>query len=100
VTTGHVGDLDLAEQRVRPAHQLDEVPLADLGVAEVQVHPQAVPSDGLHQRQRVRGPGERHAGVVHGGVEVLQHERDAGPLAQLGDAVQRPGRAQPHGARP
>src|SRR3954447_24531715 len=38
-TAGYVGDLDLADQRQRPLDQGNQVPLADLGVVEVQVEP-------------------------------------------------------------
>src|SRR5436190_20120694 len=34
---GNVGDLDLADQRQRALHELDQVPLADPGVVEVEV---------------------------------------------------------------
>ena len=61
-------------QRQRAAEQLDEVPLADLGVVEVEHHPQVRAVDGRHQGERVRGPRERDAGVVDRGVEVLEAE--------------------------
>src|SRR5438067_3170355 len=32
----HVGDLDLADERTRAAHELDQVPFADLGVIQVE----------------------------------------------------------------
>ena len=35
---GYVGDLDLADRVAAAADQLDEVPLADLGVVEVEHH--------------------------------------------------------------
>src|SRR5215207_3000267 len=38
---GNVGHLDLADQGTGPAQQLDQVPLPDLGVVQVQHHPQA-----------------------------------------------------------
>ena len=70
------------------AEQLDQVPLADLGVVEVEHHPQ------VHCRPPrpgpgVRGPGERRAGVVDGGVQVLQAEDHPLPFAELGDPRQR-----------
>ena len=34
--------------------------------------------------------------MIDGGVEVLQDERHAGPFAEIGDAVQRVPRLQPH----
>jgi hypothetical protein len=95
---GDVGDLDLPDQRQCPAHQLDQVALADLGVVQVQVQPQPRPADGPDQGQGVGGAGEGHPGVVDGGVQVLQHERDPVPLAQLGEAVQGPGGGEPHRA--
>ena len=54
-----------------PPAELDEVPLADLGVVEVEVEPQVRRADGLHQRDRVGRPRERRARVVDGGVQVL-----------------------------
>src|ERR687898_565318 len=44
----------------------------------------------------VGGAGERGAGVVHGGVEVLQREDPPGALAQLGQSGQGPGGVEPH----
>jgi hypothetical protein len=95
---GDVGDLDLADDRPGPAEQLDQVPLADLGVVQVEHHPQPRPIDGLDQGEGVGGAGERHPGMVDGGVEVLQAEGDPDPLPQPGHPLQRPGRGHPHGA--
>jgi hypothetical protein len=66
-------------------------------VVQVQHHPQARSADGLDQGLGVGGAGERHPGMVDGGVEVLQAEGDPGPLPQLGDPLKGPGRGQPHG---
>src|SRR3954468_18432587 len=58
-TAGYVGDLDLADQRQRPLDQGNQVPLADLGVVEVQVEPQVRVPHGLDQGDRVGRAGER-----------------------------------------
>jgi hypothetical protein len=67
-------------------------------VVQVQHHPQARSADRLDQRQGVGGAGERHAGVVDGGVEVLQAEGHPGPLPKGGHPLQGARRGQPHGA--
>ena len=80
-------------------HELDEVPLADLGVVEVQVQPQVRAVDRPGQRQGVGGTRERRAGVVDGEVEVLQREHPSGARAELGHAAQGVGRREPHRRR-
>ena len=65
-----------------------EVPLADLGVIEVEHHLHVGMADGFHQGERVLGAGQRDAGVVDDGVEVLHAECHAGRRAQLADALQ------------
>src|ERR671912_145747 len=53
-------------------------------------------ADRLDEGEGVGGAGERGAGVVHGGVEVLQREDPPGALAQLGQPGQGPGGEEPH----
>src|SRR5512132_183565 len=53
-------------------------------------------ADGLDQGEGVGGLRERGAGVVDGGVEVLQGEDPPGALAQLGEPGQGPGGTEPH----
>jgi hypothetical protein len=78
--------------------KLDQVPLADLGVVEVEHQPQTGPVDGFDQGQGICRPGERHAGVVDGGVQVLQAKGHPGAFAEVGHPRQRPVRRQPHRA--
>ena len=93
---GHVGHLDLAEVRQAPADQLDEVPLpiwawyrssmsrrCGLSTADTRASVSAALANGS-------------AGVVDGGVEVLEAEGDPVALAERGDASEGPGRRQPH----
>ena len=94
----HVGDLDLADPGCRATHQLDQVPLADLRVIEVEIQPQRRAADPLDQGQRVGGTREGHTGVVDRGVEVLEHEGDARALAELGDPAECAPDGEPHGA--
>src|SRR6185436_2679841 len=58
-TAGHIGDLHLADQRVSASQQLDQVPFTDLGVVEVEHHPQPGPVYRLDERERVLRTGER-----------------------------------------
>ena len=93
---GYVGHLDLTYPGQRLAHQLDQVPLTDLGVVEVEIHPQMWTVDGPDQRHRVRCVAERRARVVDRDVEVLQGEHDVVALPQVGDLDQRRLSRQPH----
>jgi hypothetical protein len=54
------------------------------------------PVERLDQGQGVGGSGERHPGVVDGGVEVLQAERHPGAFAEGCHPLQGTGRGQPH----
>ena len=65
-------------------------------MVEVEHHPQPWPVYGLDERERVLRTGERCAGVVDHGVQVLQAERHACSLAQLGQPAQRPVGVEPH----
>src|SRR5689334_2301817 len=56
----HVRDLDLADPRQGPAAQLDEVPLADLCVVEVEHHAKVRAADRLDEREAVGRSRERH----------------------------------------
>src|SRR5919112_4430628 len=94
----HIGDLNLADERVRALEQLDQVPFTDLCVVEVDHHPQPRPRHGLDERERVVGTGEWGTGVVERSIEVLQAECHTRALTQLGEAVQRPVRVDPHRA--
>src|SRR5205085_8525066 len=85
VTPGHIGDLDLADERPGSAHEIDQVSLADLRVVQVKHHPQVYVVDGSDQGHHVLGPREGGAGVVHGGVEVLEGEDDAFAAAEGGE---------------
>jgi hypothetical protein len=78
-----------------PGRSGDEVSLADLGVVEVQVEPEVGVVHGVDQGERVGGAGERGAGVVDGGVEVLQGEDAAGAFAEPGEAVEGAGCGEP-----
>ena len=93
---GHVGDLDLADGVPAAPDQLDEVPLADLRVVQVEHHLHVRMADAFDERQRVLRAGERHAGMVDDGVEVLDAERDARRRAELADPLERALRGQPH----
>ena len=84
----HVGDLDLADGVAAAPDQLDEVPLADLRVVQVEHHLDVRMGDALDERQRVLRAGQRHAGMVDDGVEVLHAERDARRRAQFAEPLQ------------
>src|SRR4029453_17137984 len=73
-----IGHFDLPDPGQRAFPELDEVSFADLGVVEVQVHPQVGAVDGFDQHECVGGGSEGHAGVIDGSVEVLQGEHAAG----------------------
>src|SRR3954447_4741958 len=94
----YVGDLNLADVLDAVADQLDQVSLADLRVVEVEVHSQVRAVDGLNERSRVGGLGERGAGMVHGGVEVLEAEHHSFAFPQLGDADEGLLGLSPHGS--
>src|SRR5919112_2741222 len=70
----HIGDLNLADERLCAPQQVDQVPFTDLRMVEVEHHPQTRPPDGLDEREGVVGTGERLAGVVDRSIEVLQAE--------------------------
>ncbi len=82
--------------REGPPAQLDEVPLADLGVVEVEHQLQVGAVHGRDEGEAVGRGREGHAGMVDGRVEVLEDEHDPLSLAQLGDAAERALRGQPH----
>lgn len=65
-------------------------------MVEVEHQPQMVAADRLHQRQAVVGAGERHARMVHRGVQVLQDEGDPVLRAEPGDPAERARRRKPH----
>lgn len=92
-----VRDLDFPDDGQRPPAQLDEVPLVDLRVVEVEVDAQVGRVDRLDEADAVGGRGERGAGVVDATVEILQLEDDALALAEFGDGLQGEGRTRPHG---
>jgi hypothetical protein len=54
------------------------------------------PVERLDQGQGAGGSGERHPGVVDGGVEILQAERHPGAFAEGCHPLQGTGRGQPH----
>ena len=94
-----VGHLHLGDPGQGCAAELDEVPLADLRVVEVEVEPQVRRVDAAHEVEGVGGLRERGARVVDSGVEVLEHEGDALALAELGDAAQAATGGVPHRRR-
>jgi hypothetical protein len=67
-------------------------------VVKVEHHPDLGPAHGRHQSQRIFGPGERDAGMIDGRVEIFETEGHSGPLAEIGDAVERVPRLEPHRA--
>ena len=81
-----VGDLDLAHHREGPLDEFDQVALPDLRMVEVEIHAQVRIVDVLDQRQGIGSAGERGARVVDRGVEVLQGEHPARPLAEFAPA--------------
>jgi hypothetical protein len=61
LSAGHVGDLNLADERHGALDELNEITLADLRVIEVQVHPQVRAVHSLDEGERLSGPGSSRA---------------------------------------
>ena len=84
----HVGDLNLADGIAAATDQLDQVPLADLGVVQVEHHLDVGMSDGFDQCQRVLGAGQRNARMVDDGVEVFHAEGHACACTEFAECLQ------------
>nr|WP_239479044.1 hypothetical protein [Lichenicola cladoniae] len=95
----HVGNLDFADIGERPAQQRDQVPFSDLCMVQVEHQSHLGPVHAAYQRQAILGRSERHAGMVHCGIEVFQHEHDVMPGCQVGQPMQGRLRRHPHPAR-
>src|SRR4029077_12085332 len=87
--TRYVGDLDLPHPGKGSLDQLDQVPLADRGVVEVEVYAEVRAPHRAQEGERVLGPCERGPRMVDGKVQVLQGEHNVALLAQVRDPGQR-----------
>jgi hypothetical protein len=64
----NIGHLDFANVRCAFLDQLNQVPLADLGMVDVQHQPQMRIVNGSDQRERVGSLCERGTGMINSGV--------------------------------
>jgi hypothetical protein len=76
VAIRHRGDLDVADGRAQLADETGEIPVHDLGVVEVELHPHVGSVYLLHQGQGVELVGQEVAGYISI-VERLQQHLDA-----------------------
>ena len=78
--------------------ELDQVPLADLGVVEVEHQSQVRAVDGLDQREAVGGRANGMPGWSTAVLRFSRHERD--PLALAEPAIRVQGPLRPRATSP